>query len=210
MITDEDAVVRKEFRALSKQLLRGAEPAAVAPHLRMFLAHVCGGMSHVHASVRASALALLDDIVPLFPRAAALLGHKLLPIFLHILGGSENIGSMAGGATAATGAAAWAKMSGPSRGPKLKTMALDERLAILRTRSFGPLRACVSRTRMRLPWRPVVLTPPSAATRLARQGAGLSAIRARLRAGRAARSPATLSGRSRRPWASCRVAALAE
>jgi len=132
MITDEDAVVRKEFRALSKQLLRGAEPAAVAPHLRMFLAHVCGGMSHVHASIRASALALLDDIVPLFPRAAALLGHKLLPIFLHILGGGENIGGMAGGATAATGAAAWAKMSGSSRGPKLKTMALDERLAILR------------------------------------------------------------------------------
>ena len=133
MITDEDAVVRKEFRALSKQLLRDAEPAAMAPHLRMFLAHVCGGMSHVHESVRASALALLDDIVPLFPYAAALCGHKMLPIFLHILGGGENIGSMTGGATSATGAAAWATMSvGSSRGPKLKTMALDERLSILR------------------------------------------------------------------------------
>ena len=44
LLIDEDAVVRKEFRAMAKQLMRGAEPAAMAPHLRMFIGlflHVC-------------------------------------------------------------------------------------------------------------------------------------------------------------------------
>ena len=133
LLIDQDAVVRKEFRALSRLLLRRCEPAAMAPHLRMFVAHICGGMSHVHESIRAAALALLDDMVPLFPRTAALFGHKLLPIFLHILGGGEDCSSMTGGASAATGAVVWARMSGSSRGPRLKTMGLEERLAIIRS-----------------------------------------------------------------------------
>ncbi len=133
LLIDQDAVVRKEFRVLAKKLLRGAEPAAMAPHLRMFIAHICAGMSHVNEPIRAAALSLLDDMVPLFPQAAALFGHKLLPIFLHILGGGENSSSMTGGAAASSGAGAWAKMSGTLRGPKLKTMPTGERLAIIRS-----------------------------------------------------------------------------
>ena len=129
LLVDQDALVRKEFRLLATQLLEGAEPSAIAPHLRTFISHVCGGMSHVLAPIRAAALVLLDDIMPIFPHTAAQFGHKLLPIFLHMLAGGESSAHNTG-----AGVSAWAAASGGNtRALKLKTMPLGDRLSIVRS-----------------------------------------------------------------------------
>jgi hypothetical protein len=66
LVTDQDVAVRKELRSLVALFLGEASQSCLAPFLGMYLVHVCGGLSHIQEHVRASALQLLDDVVPAY------------------------------------------------------------------------------------------------------------------------------------------------
>ena len=123
LVTDQDSAVRKELRGLVSLFISEASQSCLAPFLGMYLVHVCGGLSHVHEHIRASALLLLDDVVPAYPAVVARHAPKLLPIFIHILSGGE---------TAPVPTGKGSKPSGKeARMPRLKTVPLSVREAVL-------------------------------------------------------------------------------
>lgn len=56
-------------QAFISTVLECPQPASLRPFLPLYLVHVCGGMSHIHESIRLAAMSLLDDLVSRPPPA---------------------------------------------------------------------------------------------------------------------------------------------
>ena len=124
LVTDQDVAVRKELRSLVALFLGEASQSCLAPFLGMYLVHVCGGLSHIQEHVRASALQLLDDVVPAYSAIVARFAPRLLPTFIQLLSNGETLPLTLGKDEKSQGVK-------ERRVPKLCTMSLSAREAIL-------------------------------------------------------------------------------
>ncbi|EKX31632.1 hypothetical protein GUITHDRAFT_149178 [Guillardia theta CCMP2712] len=127
MVSDADAAVRGELRSLMNLVLCQAQEGVLAPYLNAYLIHVCGGLSHISESIRSSALELLHDLVPKYPKVVCQLSAQLLPIFIHMLSGVE----VAGGISVASSSSRKDALRLLSSAPRLRTISPRDRLFIL-------------------------------------------------------------------------------